>query len=166
MFVIAEAGSNWRMGTPARDLAMARALIDVAREAGADAVKFQTFRAAMMTANPTDEVRDLEMPYDMIPRLAEMCEGIEFMSSAFSVTDAKAVDPYVKRHKVASPEITHLPLLRYLAATGKPVILSCGAAVPGAMVSAARVVPGMGPGEIVTRRRARRTSRRRARAAP
>src|SRR5207244_3541993 len=43
-FIVAEAGSNWRMGTPKRDLAMARALIDVAADAGADAVKFQTYR--------------------------------------------------------------------------------------------------------------------------
>ena len=45
VFVIAEAGSNWRMGTPDRDRQMARALVDVAFEAGADAVKFQTYRA-------------------------------------------------------------------------------------------------------------------------
>ena len=42
-FIIGEAGSNWRMGEPARDLAMALALIDVAKECGCDAVKFQTY---------------------------------------------------------------------------------------------------------------------------
>ena len=46
VYIIAEAGSNWRMGTLKRDLAMARALIDVAVEARADAVKFQTHIAA------------------------------------------------------------------------------------------------------------------------
>ena len=40
-FIIAEAGSNWRMGTKTRDLTMAKSLIDVAAEAGVDAVKFQ-----------------------------------------------------------------------------------------------------------------------------
>ena len=45
VFVVAEAGSNWRMGTPDRDREMARALVDIAVEAGADAVKFQTYRA-------------------------------------------------------------------------------------------------------------------------
>ena len=44
VYIIAEAGSNWRMGTGKRDMAMAKALIDVAVEAGADAVKFQTYK--------------------------------------------------------------------------------------------------------------------------
>ncbi len=45
VYIIAEAGSNWRMGTPERDMTMAKTLIDVAVDAGADAVKFQTYRA-------------------------------------------------------------------------------------------------------------------------
>ena len=43
-FIIAEAGSNWRMGTYSRDIKMAKALIDVAAESQADAIKFQTYR--------------------------------------------------------------------------------------------------------------------------
>lgn len=43
VFVIAEAGSNWRMGTPQRDLEFAKTLIDIAADAGANAVKFQIF---------------------------------------------------------------------------------------------------------------------------
>ena len=45
VFVIAEAGSNWRMGTPERDMKMDKTLIDIASDAGADAIKFQTYRA-------------------------------------------------------------------------------------------------------------------------
>ena len=45
VFIIAEAGSNWKAGSAAQDLARAKALIDAACSAGADAVKFQTFRA-------------------------------------------------------------------------------------------------------------------------
>ena len=45
VFIVAEAGSNWRMGTPERDIKMAKTLIDVASDAGADAIKFQTYRA-------------------------------------------------------------------------------------------------------------------------
>jgi N-acetylneuraminate synthase len=148
VFVIAEAGSNWRAGTPERDLEMAFALIDVAVEAGADAVKFQTYRAASLYALAAGEssylaelgikrsinevLQDLEMPYEMIAKLAARCSerGIEFMSTPFSVADADAIDPFVGRHKVASYEINHVRLLERLAAKGKPLIVSTGAAGP------------------------------------
>ncbi|OPX92791.1 MAG: Spore coat polysaccharide biosynthesis protein SpsE [Pelotomaculum sp. PtaB.Bin104] len=146
VFIIAEAGSNWRCGAYKRDLQMAKALIDVAVEAGSDAVKFQTFRAetvyvpnagesdylsnAGIKESITDIFRDLSMPYDMIPELAGYCQenGIQFMSTPFSVADAKAVDPYVNIHKIASYEITHMRLLEFIARTGKPLILSSGGA--------------------------------------
>lgn len=146
VFIIAEAGSNWRAGDPERDRAQAKALIDVAADAGADAVKFQTYRAASVyVANAgdsdylaeagirksiTDIFRDLEMPYEMIPELADYCakKNIEFMSSPFSVDDARAIDPFVRRHKLASYEISHLRLIQALAETGKPLIASTGAA--------------------------------------
>lgn len=146
VFVIAEAGSNWRLGTPERDLQMAIRLIDAAVEAGADAVKFQTYRAhsvyvpnagksrylaSMGISRPINELlQDLEMPYELVPLIAQHCErvGIEFLSTPFSVDDARAVDPYVRRHKVASYEINHVRLVEWLAATGKPLIMSTGAA--------------------------------------
>ena len=146
VFVIAEAGSNWRMGTPERDLLMARRLVDAAVDAGADAVKFQTYRAASVyvheagesdylaalgIAKPIAEIfEDLEMPYELIPPIADYCSerGIEFMSTPFSVEDARAVDPFVQRHKVASYEINHVRLIEHLAGTGKPLIMSTGAA--------------------------------------
>ncbi len=146
VFIIAEAGSNWRMGTPERDLEMARTLIEIAAEAGADAVKFQTYRAETVYVPEAGEsgylaasgIRksindifdDLAMPHAMLPELAAICRenGVQFMSTPFSVADAEAVDPFVAVHKVASYEINHVRLLEYLAATGKPLILSTGAA--------------------------------------
>lgn len=146
VFIVAEAGSNWRMGTPDRDRQMARALVQVAVEAGADAVKFQTYRARdtyVADAGASDYLADLgihrsinevfvdlEMPYELVGEIAAHCEqvGIEFMSTPFSIADADAVDPYVRRHKVASYEINHVRLLQRLAATGKPLIISTGAA--------------------------------------
>jgi sialic acid synthase SpsE len=146
VFVVAEAGSNWRMGTPDRDRQMARALVNVAVEAGADAVKFQTYRARdtyVVDAGASDYLADLgihrsineifvdlEMPYDLVGEIAAYCEqvGIEFMSTPFSIADAEAVDPYVRRHKVASYEINHVRLLQWLASTRKPLIISTGAA--------------------------------------
>ena len=145
VYVIAEAGSNWRMGTPARDRAMARALIDVAVEAGADAVKFQTYRPeTVYVANSGESdylaeagikedisaiFADLAMPYEMIPELAAYCRdrGIDFMSTPFSPQDFAAIDPHVSVHKVASYEISHLRLLELAARSGKPLVLSTGA---------------------------------------
>ncbi len=148
VFVIAEAGSNWRMGSPTRDLEMATRLIDVAADAGADAIKFQTYRARTVYVQDAgtsaylaaggeqrsinDIFEDLEMPYDMIPTLAQHAEavGLEFMSTPFSLEDFAAVDPYVSRHKVASYEICHVRLIQAAARSGKPVIMSTGAAQP------------------------------------
>src|SRR5262249_28686098 len=89
VYVIAEAGSNLRMGTPERDRAMARTLIDVAAQAGADAVKFQVYRPEtvyVQNAGQSDyladagikqDIRaifaDLAMPYQMLAELAEYC---------------------------------------------------------------------------------------------
>jgi sialic acid synthase SpsE/RimJ/RimL family protein N-acetyltransferase len=146
VLIIAEAGSNWRMGSPKRDLAMAKALIDVAVEARANVVKFQTYRPEsvyapnagksdyLAEAGIQEEISeifaDLSMPYEMIPKLAEYCDrcGIEFMSTPFSKADFLQIDPFVKRHKVASYEISHLRLLELCAKSGKPLILSTGAA--------------------------------------
>jgi sialic acid synthase SpsE len=146
VFVIAEAGSNWRMGTAKRDLAMAKALIDVAVESGADAVKFQTYRPeSVYVANAgtsrylaeagLDEdilsiFKDLSMPYEMLPALAGYCNerDIRFMSTPFSPSDFAAVDPHVTIHKIASYEISHLRLIELAARSGKPLVLSTGGA--------------------------------------
>lgn len=146
VFVVAEAGSNWRAGNPQADMDRARRLIDVAAEAGADAVKFQTYRAdtvyvanagesdylaaAGIKKNIREIFSDLEMPYEMLPRLAEesRARGLEFMSTGFSPDDFAAIDPLVKMHKIASYEIGHLRLIDLAAASGKPLLLSTGAA--------------------------------------
>ncbi len=138
VYIIAEAGSNWRMGNPQRDLEMAKRLIDAAVEAKADAVKFQTYRAetvyvpnagmvAYLDKNGVGEdiqaiFRDLSMSYEMIPILYEYCveRGIEFLSTPFSPADFEAVDPFVSVHKVASYEVSHLRLLQLAARSGKP----------------------------------------------
>ncbi len=145
VFVIAEAGSNWKCGSYEDDLKQAKQLIDVAFNSGADAIKFQTYRPETVyskNAGKSDYLKesgineDIEsifekhsMPYEMIPELYNYCKkvGIMFMSSAFSVDDAKKIDPYVEIHKVASFEINHIRLLEFLAKTEKPLILSTGA---------------------------------------
>lgn len=146
IFIIAEAGSNWRVGTTEKDLEMARKLIDAAVSAGADAVKFQVFRpdsVYVKNAGQSDYLADagikqdihsmfahLAMPYQMIPQLAAYCQtkGIEFMATPFSLEDFKQIDPYVKRHKIGSYEIGHIRLIEAAARSGKPLFLSTGGA--------------------------------------
>jgi len=144
-FVIAEAGSNWKCGTFEEDLQQAKELIKVAAKTGADAVKFQTYKPETIYVkdagisnyltehgikeNINDIFENLSMPYEMIPELAKFCkqENIIFMSTPFSIQDAKEVDPYVPIHKVSSFEINHIRLLEFLAKTDKPILISTGA---------------------------------------
>ena len=140
-FVIAEAGANHN-----RDLGMARELIAVAAQAGADAVKFQTYSAETLYSKKTprftyldgvsdkstwDLIKSIELPRDWQPLLAEEARkrGIAFMSTPF---DHRAVDELdalgVPAFKIASFEIVDLPLVRRAAATGKPMIISTGLA--------------------------------------
>lgn len=145
VFVIAEAGSNWKCGTFEEDLERAKQLIQIAAKAGTDAVKFQTYRPETIyvrdagqsdylskygiTQNINEIFEYLSMPYEMIPILAEYAKkhNILFMSTPFSIQDAKEIEPYVLIHKVASFEINHLRLLEFLARTGKPILISTGA---------------------------------------
>ena len=145
VFIIAEAGSNWKCGTIEDDLQRSKELIQIASDAGADAVKFQTYKpettyvsnagvskylSKQNTHKNINEIfQQFSMSYEMIPELAKYCsqKNIMFMSTPFSVRDAQEIDPYVKIHKVASFEINHVRLLEYLSETKKPIIISTGA---------------------------------------
>jgi len=141
-FVIAEAGVNHNGSE-----AVAMQLIDVAAAAGADAVKFQTFRAETLVlpgAEKADYQRQqtgagdqfsmlkaLELTEAIYARLLERCHErkIQFMSTPF---DREAVDFLVglgmSRIKVPSGELTNLPFLAYLAEKNLPLIVSTGMA--------------------------------------
>lgn len=144
-FIIAEAGSNHD-----RKFEQALKLIDIAVEAKADTVKFQTYSAEKIYSKKTpkmsylkkneltkegesiyDLIKRIEIPREWHKELYNYCEdkGIIFLSTPF---DLKAVDELedvgVKAYKIASFEITHIPLLEYVAKTGKPIILSTGMA--------------------------------------
>ncbi len=137
-FIIAEAGSNHN-----GSIEQAKRLIDVAVDADADSVKFQLFRADRlyprnagksdylgMDKSIYDIINDMEMPYEWLPELAAYCQesGIIFLSSAFDEESVDELDPYVPAYKIASYEMTHLPLIRHIAKKGKPVIISTGTA--------------------------------------
>ncbi len=136
-FVIAEVGSNWTSYNDCKDsIAMAKAV-------GADAAKFQAFNGKALFGSVSAAEKDAagepqltglldggyNLPLDWIPKLAERCKkvGIEFLCTAFSPELVKAVDPYVEVHKIASSDLTSPEMLEAVKATGKPVILSCGA---------------------------------------
>ena len=136
--MIAEAGSNH---DGKRD--QAKRLIEVAAEAGADAVKFQLFTAARLyppnagvsdylgvRKSIYDIIRDAEMPREWLPKLAGHCRkfGVEFLASPFDQESADALDTYVDVYKIASYEMTHYPLIDHILKKRKPIILSTGTA--------------------------------------
>lgn len=144
LFIIAEAGSNWKCGNTRQDLAQAKKLIQVASSCGADAIKFQTYDSGVYVENAgksnylskkgiqksVNEIFDeFSMSYEMLPKLKNLCQyyKIEFMSTPFSVMDVEAIDKFVNIHKLASYEINHIPMLHALAKTKKPIIVSTGA---------------------------------------
>jgi N-acetylneuraminate synthase/N,N'-diacetyllegionaminate synthase len=142
VFVIAEAGVNHN-----GDVAMALQLADAALAAGADAVKFQTFRAEDVVTRSAatadyqrtntgatsqfDMIKALELDEAGHAQVAAHCAriGIEFFSTPFS---EPAVDLLVRlgvqRLKMPSGEITNKPLLQHAAATGLPMLMSSGMA--------------------------------------
>jgi len=137
-FLIAEAGSNHNGLEP-----QAIQLIDVAASAGVDAVKFQVFRADRLYPKDAgmsdylkigrsiyDIIAEMEMPYAWVPALAARCRehGMLFLASVFDEESADRLAPFVDAFKIASYELTHVPLIRYLLRAGKPVIVSTGAA--------------------------------------
>lgn len=141
VFIIAEAGSNWRTedGTDSQ----AKRLIEVAAEAGCDAVKFQIFKPettyvrnaghAEYLGNEKkiwDIFHDLAMPYAWIEKLADFASerGIKFMASPFSLADFEAIAPFSDFVKIASYEITHFHLIDAAAVSQKRTFLSTGAA--------------------------------------
>ena len=124
------------------DIGRARELIAAAAGCGADFAKFQwviadeiLHRATGTVRLPGGEVdlfqrfRSLEQPPAFYAKLIELCAdaGISFLCTPFGPESAAGLaDLGVERFKIASPELNHLPLLRQVAACGKPMILSTG----------------------------------------
>ena len=144
--IIAEAGSNHngRLDT-------ALELVRRAAEAGADAVKFQDFTLeglfsvreygrALGVADGAwaDSVRRLAVPAQWHERLAAQARGngIAYFSTPFSVEAVDALGPFVPYYKIASCDITFLPLVERVASAGKGVFLSTGASSLGEIEAA------------------------------
>jgi N,N'-diacetyllegionaminate synthase len=126
-YFIAEAGSNFD-----QDLGRARELIDIASEAGADAVKFQLFQADVLFPDGGEThaaFKAVELNPDWVANLAHhaSAKGITFLASSFDQESVAALEQVdVLAHKIASSEATNLPLIDKIAATGKPIFLSTG----------------------------------------
>ena len=162
-FVIAEAGVNHN-GDPT----LARALVDVAVAAGADAVKFQTFtvnrlltRRAAKAEYQQRATGGEQSQYEMLARLElspadhEMlfahCAdvGIEFMSTPFDPESARYLKRLgVRRLKISSGDVTNLPMLEVVGALGLPVVLSTGMADMAEVEAAVTTLRGAGATDL------------------
>ncbi len=129
VFVIAEVGNNHE-GSYAR----AEEMIGRAKEAGADAVKFQTIvPERLVSAGETTRVAQLkrfQFSYSQFESLAALARraGIIFLSTPFDLESVAALDPLVPAFKIASGDNDFFPLLAAVALTGKPILLSTGLA--------------------------------------
>jgi sialic acid synthase SpsE len=139
-FIIAEIGVNH-----GGDMNLAKKLIDLAKEGGADAVKFQTYRADTlaakkspaywdMTKEPTPSQHELFKKYDRFwkpefEELARHCEsiGIIFFSTPFDIESSNFLNDLMPFFKVSSSDLTNRPFIEHMAQFGKPIILSTGA---------------------------------------
>jgi len=162
-FIIAEAGVNHN-----GSVELAKKLIDAAKDAGADAVKFQTFKAESVVVKDAQKaeyqkettgegsqyemIKKLELTEEDFRELADYAKekDIMFLSSPF---DKESVDLLheldVPAFKVGSGEITNLPLLRYIAKKGKPIILSTGMSTLGEIEEALDVIRSEGVEDII-----------------
>lgn len=154
-FVIAEAGVNHN-----GDIRLALQLVDAAADAGADAVKFQTFKAMKLvtesapkaeyqvrntgnTESQLEMLRRLELSPEAHLEILDRCRqrGIVFLSTPFDDDSADLLESLnVPAFKVSSGDLTNLPLLRYLAIKRRPLIVSTGMATLGEVEEAVRTL--------------------------
>jgi sialic acid synthase SpsE len=160
VFVIAEIGINHN-----GSVYEAAKLIDAAADCGADAVKFQSFRAEQLLICSRDRyaqqsgeesafdlLRRCELSFDEQEKLREHADKrkIIFLSTPFDNESADFLDRIgVPAFKVASGDLTHLPLLRHIAAKGRPVFLSTGMSYLDEVIEAVRCLREGGSPEIL-----------------
>lgn len=141
VLVVAEIGNNHE-----GDLGLARDMIAAAAEAGADAVKLQTLAPeTLVTADQQarrDQLARFALGDDAWPELAEVARAndVMFLSTPFDLRAVHLLDPLVPAFKIASGDLTFAPLLRAVAATAKPVILSTGLATDDEIAAAVAVL--------------------------
>jgi N-acetylneuraminate synthase len=164
VYIIAELSANHN-----QDFEQSVALIHAAKEAGADAVKLQTYTPDTLTI-PSDReyfrigggtlwdgrtlydlYHEAYMPWEWQPKLKKIADeiGIDLFSTAFDATAVDFLEEMgVPVHKVASFEIVDIPLIEKMARTGKPLIISTGMATLGEIEEAVQVARRAGATQI------------------
>lgn len=160
-FLIAEAGVNYE-----NDLEVAFRMVEEAASAGADAIKFQSYKAEKLASRHSPSYWDLSKEstesqfglfkkYDhfndedfaALAKKAHEC-GIIFLSTPFDFHYADFLAPHMPVYKIASADLSNTPFLRYCAGKGKPIILSVGAATLAEVDEAVRIIRGEGNNNI------------------
>jgi len=139
-YIIAEAGVNHE-----GNIDLAKRLIDDAKEGGANAIKFQSYKAETLATKysppywdtskePTQSQYELFRKYDKFWKkefelLKKYCDeaDIEFISTPFDIESAKFLNDLMDVFKISSSDITNKPFIEYICQFGKPIILSTGA---------------------------------------
>ncbi|RJQ39749.1 MAG: N-acetylneuraminate synthase [Anaerolineaceae bacterium] len=143
------------------DLERAKLLIRLAKEAGADAAKFQNFQAPKIVSDygfktlggqqshqakwkksVFEVYQDASVPFDWTPILKEECDkqGIDYFSSPYDFEAVDMLEKYVPAYKVGSGEIDWIEALEYMASKGKPMIIATGASTIGEVQRAVHAV--------------------------
>lgn len=148
------------------DLERAKLLIRLAKDSGADAAKFQNFRAAKIVSDygfqsMKDQVShqakwkksvfqvysEASIPFEWTPILKEECDkaGIDYFSSPYDFDAIEMLDPYVPAYKIGSGDITWPEALEHMASHGKPVLLATGASDIGEVQRAVHSIQKINP---------------------
>lgn len=162
-YIIAEAGVNHN-----GSLEIAKKLVDAAKDAGADAVKFQAFRSDKLVTRDADRaayqekniggeetqyemLKRLELPYDDFKELKSYCDerGILFLSTPHTEDAIDFLDPLMPVFKIGSPDLTNHPLLKAAARKGKLLILATGMATLAEVKEAIAIVEAEGNKDII-----------------
>jgi N-acetylneuraminate synthase len=152
------------------DLERAKALIYQAAEAGADAAKFQNFRAPKIVSDVGfrslgsqlshqaswkksvfEVYQAASLPFEWTPILHQTClaAGIHYLSSPYDFEAVDMLDPFVPAHKIGSGDITWIEICRHIAGKEKPVILATGASELSDVERAARAILEINPDLIL-----------------
>ncbi|MBT1247036.1 MULTISPECIES: N-acetylneuraminate synthase [unclassified Thermosipho (in: thermotogales)] len=154
VYIIAEAGVNHN-----GNINLAYKLIKAAKEAGVDAIKFQTFKAEKLASKYTDMatyqeknvgkktcqiemLRSFELKFGDFKKLKKYCDeiGIEFLSSPFDHESIDFLEELVPYYKIPSGEIINYPYLKHIAQKNKPIIMSTGMSTLGEVEEALEII--------------------------